>query len=55
MQVGGLTIGIIVLFIVGLIILVGVLKRIKRCPADKILVIYGSGTGGPAKCGHGGS
>ena len=55
MQVGGLTIGLIVLVIVGLIILIGVLKRIKRCPADKILVIYGSGTGGTAKCVHGGS
>ena len=37
-------------------IIVGVLKNYRRCPSDKILVIYGSGTKGEtATCIHGGA
>ena len=49
-----------VVFIVLLIVLVGtfaaILKRYKRCPSDKILVIYGkTGRNASAKCIHGGA
>ncbi len=30
------------------------IKRYKRCPSDKILVIYGKTGGSSAKCIHGG-
>lgn len=44
-------IGIVVL----LVLVSALLKRYKRCPSDKILVIYGrSGSKGSAKCIHGG-
>jgi flotillin len=37
-------------------IIVGVLKNYRRCPSDKILVIYGKGTGNQsATCVHGGA
>ena len=37
-------------------IIVGILKNYRRCPSDKILVIYGSGTKGEtATCIHGGA
>ncbi len=38
------------------IIIVSFLKRYKRCPSDRILVVYGKvGGGGSAKCIHGGA
>lgn len=46
------------LIIGGIIVLVvmisAVLKRYRRCPSDKILVIYGKTGGGSAHCVHGG-
>ncbi|MGB0423509.1 MAG: flotillin family protein, partial [Flavobacteriales bacterium] len=57
-QTGGLT-GV---FLVGAVILIfvvflfSILKRYKRCPSDKILVVYGkTGGEGSAKCVHGGA
>ena len=39
----------------GFIILAALLNRYRRCPSDKILVIYGTtSNGGSAKCVHGG-
>ena len=31
-----------------------VIRRYRRCPSDKILVVYGKTGGGSAKCIHGG-
>ena len=43
-----------VLFIV--LILIVLIKRYKRCPSDRILVVYGKvGGGQSAKCIHGGA
>lgn len=36
------------------VILSALLKRYRRCPSDKILVVYGSTGKGSAKCVHGG-
>ncbi len=46
-----------VIGIIGLIILMGLffVTRYKRCPSDKILVIYGRTGRGSAKCIHGGA
>ena len=47
-------IGIAVLFI--FILLIAMIKRYKRCPSDRILVVYGKvGGGQSAKCIHGGA
>lgn len=47
-------IGIAIVFI--FILIVGILKRYKRCPSDRILVVYGKVSGGEsAKCIHGGA
>jgi flotillin len=43
-------IGVVVLFI----IISALISRYKRCPSDKILVIYGRTGGASAKCIHGG-
>ena len=40
--------------IVAVILLSALLKRYRRCPSDKILVVYGSTGKGSAKCVHGG-
>jgi len=53
-----LTIAAAVLFVI--VILVGILRRYKRCPSDQILVVYGrvgEGSDGfrSAKCIHGGA
>ena len=40
--------------IVGFILFISLIKRYKRCPSDKILVVYGRTGGGSAKCIHGG-
>lgn len=46
-----------VLGVIGLVILMGLffVTRYKRCPSDKILVIYGRTGRGSAKCIHGGA
>lgn len=39
-----------------LLSVVGILSRYRKCPSDKILVIYGkTGGGKSAKCIHGGA
>ncbi|MEM7484501.1 MAG: SPFH domain-containing protein [Bacteroidota bacterium] len=58
MQIGGsaslLGIGFAVLFF--FIIIISFIRRYKRCPSDRILVVYGKvGTGNSAKCIHGGA
>ena len=40
---------------VALILLVSLIRMFKRCPSNKILVIYGKTGRGAAKCVHGGS
>lgn len=47
-----LTIISLVLFF---IIIVSFLRRFKRCPSNKILVIYGKQSSGASKCVHGGA
>jgi flotillin len=37
------------------IVIVFTLRRYKRCPSDRILVVYGKVGGGSAKCIHGGA
>ena len=45
----------IIIVIVAFVILAALLNRYRRCPSDKILVIYGTtANGGSAKCIHGG-
>ncbi|MER3319736.1 MAG: SPFH domain-containing protein [Allomuricauda sp.] len=58
LQLGGgaslLAIGFAILFI--FIIIISFIRRYKRCPSDRILVVYGKvGTGNSAKCIHGGA
>ena len=44
-----------ILFVGAIIMLAALLNRYRRCPSDKILVIFGTrGTNGSAKCIHGG-
>lgn len=51
---GLIGIGIAILFI--FILIVAMIKRYKRCPSDRILVVYGKvGGGESAKCIHGGA
>ena len=46
---------VIVLAVVAFFLVVALINRWRRCPSDKILVIYGSsGAKGSAKCVHGG-
>ena len=46
---------IVILVVVGVLLVMALLNRYRRCPSDKILVVYGT-TGGrsSAKCIHGG-
>lgn len=58
LQIGGsaslLAIGFAILFF--FIIIISFIRRYKRCPSDRILVVYGKvGTGNSAKCIHGGA
>lgn len=58
LQMGGgatlLAIGFAILFF--FIIIISFIRRYKRCPSDRILVVYGKvGTGNSAKCIHGGA
>jgi flotillin len=51
---GLIGLGIAILFI--FILLMAMIKRYKRCPSDRILVVYGKVSGGEsAKCIHGGA
>ncbi|MDX6745683.1 SPFH domain-containing protein [Polaribacter sp. PL03] len=51
---GLIGIGIAILFV--FILLIAMIKRYKRCPSDRILVVYGKVSGGEsAKCIHGGA
>jgi len=45
---------IVIAVVVGFILFISLIKRYKRCPSDKILVVYGKTGGGSAKCIHGG-
>lgn len=45
---------IVVLVIVLFVTITALISRYKRCPSDKILVIYGKTGGTSAKCVHGG-
>ena len=58
LQMGGgatlLAIGFAILFF--FIIIISFIRRYKRCPSDRILVVYGKvGTGNSARCIHGGA
>ncbi|MEZ4946277.1 MAG: SPFH domain-containing protein [Cyclobacteriaceae bacterium] len=47
-----------ILAIIGLfvfIIITTILRRYKRCPSDRVLVVYGKVGGGSARCIHGGA
>ena len=52
---------ILIIVFVGIVTLAAILKRYKRCPSDKILVIYGKtgknqeGSISSARCIHGGA
>ena len=48
------TLLIVVAIVVAFGIVVALIKRYKRCPSDKILVVYGKTSGTSAKCIHGG-
>lgn len=45
---------IVVAAVVGFVLISALVSRYKRCPSDKILVIYGRTGGASAKCVHGG-
>ena len=46
---------IVVAVIVAVVLIVSIINRYRRCPSDKILVVYGTtGNKGSAKCIHGG-
>ena len=51
----GLFIFLVVVFL--FIVIITILSRVRKCPSDRIMVIYGGSTGGngPAKCIHGGA
>ncbi|ADV48424.1 flotillin family protein [Cellulophaga sp. E16_2] len=59
LQLGGgsatlLTIGFAILFF--FVIIISFIRRYKRCPSDRILVVYGKvGNGNSARCIHGGA
>ncbi len=58
LQLGGgaslLAVGFAILFF--FIIIISFIRRYKRCPSDRILVVYGKvGTGNSARCIHGGA
>ncbi|MDR1738871.1 MAG: flotillin family protein [Candidatus Symbiothrix sp.] len=45
---------IVIAIVVGFILVMSLIARYKRCPSDKILVVYGNTGGSSAKCIHGG-
>ena len=44
----------VILVVVVFITIAAVIRRYRRCPSDKILVVYGRTGGGSARCIHGG-
>ncbi|HOD51695.1 MAG TPA: flotillin family protein, partial [Candidatus Hydrogenedentes bacterium] len=49
-----LMIGLVIVFFLSILLLLT--SRYKRCPSNRVLVIYGKGTGNtPARCIHGGA
>ena len=44
----------LILVVVGFATIAAVIRRYRRCPSDKILVVFGKTGGGSAKCIHGG-
>lgn len=49
-------IGLMIAMLFVVVMIFSVVKRYKRCPSDKILVIYGkTGKGQSARCNHGGA
>lgn len=53
-EINGTFILILVLVVVLFVTFMALISRYKRCPSDKILVIYGKTGGSSAKCIHGG-
>ena len=45
----------IILAVIGLVMLAAFARRYRRCPANKVLVIYGKTGSGAARCIHGGA
>ena len=45
---------ILLAIVVIFVMIAAVIRRYRRCPSDKILVVYGKTGGGSAKCIHGG-
>ena len=45
---------IVIAVVVGFVLFSSLIRRYKRCPSDKILVVYGKTGGGSARCIHGG-
>ncbi len=45
---------VVICVVVGFILIMSLISRYKRCPSDKILVVYGNTGGSSAKCIHGG-
>ena len=46
---------LIILVVVGIFLFISIINRYRRCPSDKVLVVYGTtGHKGSAKCIHGG-
>ncbi len=45
---------VIIAVILLFVLFVTIIRRYRRCPSDKILVVYGKTGGGSAKCIHGG-
>ncbi|MDR1865165.1 MAG: flotillin family protein [Bacteroidales bacterium] len=45
---------IVIAVVVGFILTMSLISRYKRCPSDKVLVVYGNTGGSSAKCIHGG-
>jgi flotillin len=45
---------IVIAVVVGFVLIMSLISRYKRCPSDKILVVYGNTGGSSAKCIHGG-
>jgi len=51
---GGVGILVVVAVVVFFVLVLAMVSRYKRCPSDKILVVYGRTGGASAKCIHGG-
>jgi flotillin len=48
-------IGLIIIAVAGIAAFLALVSRFRRCPSNKILVIYGKTSSGAAKCIHGGA